>query len=186
MKLVNGLIVGFSAVMMMGVSCKIVDPPVTTIRAENLKLADNDISGWSAGGSIFTSNGYLAVENFANFYEVIDGGATKYMGMTEGIIQELSSTQNPLQHFTAFILDFSTKEKAKEMVNTSISDFTDIQSLPTLPDTTAYWYGGSGSGVAYAYNSQFYFELQIFGYSDDLQARKGAEQILKAYFSKIK
>lgn len=178
------LITSLSSLVILALSCKVVDPEVNVILAENLKLANNDVSGWNIAGVNYTPNGYLYISGQANLEGAIDGGAEEYIehGMTNGIIQEMSTSNN--QSFIGWIFDYQNASNATSMYNYK-KDVYYSDGVENLPDTVAFSSEILGGSKVFGHYLNFYFELIVTGYTDNLQARTTATLFLNTYFQKV-
>jgi hypothetical protein len=173
------------AIMVMTFSCKIIAPdggpaPVT---AENLRLANNEISGWCESGLNLTNAGYTSVQGLSELEGLIDGGAAIYYenGFTAGILQEMMTQAS--QTCAAWVMDFGTPEKAKQMVEVQRANAASPSCLPTLPDSIAFV--NDNISKAFGYDSKFYFEIRVGGFPDVASRHSQLEIFMKTYFAKI-
>jgi len=174
-----------AAIIPMIFACKIIAPNggASQVTVENLRLANNEISGWAETGLNLTSFGYASVQGLSELEGLIDGGAAIYYenGFASGILQEMKTQTS--QTCAAWVMDFGTPEKAKQMVGVQRANAASPLALPTLPDSIAFV--NDNISKAFGYDSKFYFEIRVGGIFDAASRHSQLEIFMKTYFAKI-
>ena len=166
-------------------------------RAQDFKLSNNEISGWSnkidtLDNSVtppVVDTGWHVIPDVSSLRILIDGGASDYTvhGWLNGVQQKMEINRDGPQ-YEALIFNFGTADSATAMFRAKTPDtaYEKPNVIPGFDQSVAFGTNTIGGGTIFAHKNNLYFELAIVGYDSSAAAYSTAALFLNEYFNKMK
>jgi hypothetical protein len=171
--------------------------PSKAFLAQDMKLSNNQISGWhdkidTIDNTVMppvVDTGWNLFPNPSSLMNAIDGGYVEYTahGWLNGVQQKMEISWDGPQ-YQAFIFNFGIADSATAMFRAKTPDTAveRVYVIPGFDQSVAFGTMLLGGGMAYAHKSNLYFELAIVGYDSSAAAYSTAALFLNEYFNKMK
>jgi len=151
-----------------------------------MRLADNEISGWTADTSAFPT-GWLEIQDTLALMELIDGYYSYYepKSFQGGVEQMLHSQSAAL--YQGYVFDFGTEKNASQMYQTSkTAADAGADSIKGFSKSVAFGMPVLGGGATIrAFKANLYFEMTLTGFDSTAFAYDTGAVFLNKFFSKI-
>ena len=119
------------------------------------------------------------------WFNLVDGYAGTYQSQGAQYIMMQYLVGPNQQDCLVYAMDFGTDADAQAMLAYNQTYYGKTESVTTIPGYTNAFEYATLSGISvYAYSGQYYFELQLSGYSDTTTPVTDAESLLGVLFSK--
>jgi len=157
--------------------------------AQKFEFATNSpASGWQqAQADAGSLNGAQPLWSGAisAWFNLVDGYAGTYQSQGAQYIMMQYLVGPNQQNCLVYAMDFGTEADAQAMLAYNQTYYGKTESVTTIPGyANAFEYATLSGISAYAYSGQYYFELQLSGYSDTTTPVTDAESLLGVLFSK--
>ncbi len=157
---------------------------------EQLKIIDNDITGWQIAKVSDTSviSDSFDVYTPAALYSKMDGPAGEYIdqGVVTAMFEHMTSPdgQNDLQ---LKVMDFGTPAKATAMFNDKKSrEFNNAILVAPYADTLVVARPLLAGLSVCAHYKKFYFEMDVSGFSDRTRELQTVDAVMDLFIRRIK
>lgn len=168
------------AIIGSAVSCRIVAIDYDTPPLEQLEIGAAEISNWKPESKMKVYIG-------DKLYDFNDGGAPKYLdkGCIKTGVQRLNGQNQAMVE--TIVMDFGKNINATAMFSeTQINNIGKSIDDPVFPDTTVSITSVLGGVSGCAHFDNFYFEISVTGFSDQVLALKTFDLFLGLYAKKIR